>query len=92
MSKGEVEMIKFNINHYVYVKLTDEGRTEVRHQHEQLYSMLPDNLKDTTFTPEKEDDQGWSRWQFWSLMNTFGLMMRMGQHLPFETEIRIETS
>ena len=85
-------MLNFNINHYVYVKLTDAGRTELKRQHKELYSVLPERLRDTDFKPEKEDSEGWSKWQMWNLMNTFGLMIRMCEDLPFETEIRIENT
>lgn len=83
-------MIEFNINHYVCVKLTEEGREELKRQHEELYSVLPERLRDTTFTPKKEDSDGWSKWQMWSLMNTFGHMVRIGVKQPFETTIKIE--
>jgi hypothetical protein len=70
-------MVPFNINHYVWVKLTPHGRECARYRR-------------LTFT---EDADGWSRWQLWELMNGFGSDLYMGHsRLPFETDIRIEVT
>lgn len=69
------EKINFNINHNVWVRLTDKGRLIAR--------------KDSDWRPEEKD--GWSKWQLWDLINTFGDFCYLGAaKLPFETEILIE--
>lgn len=66
----------FNINDYVRVKLTFIG-----------WALL--NGKNRIVS---EDTEGWSRWQLWDLMNTFGTSLYNGCDVPFETNIRIEVS
>ena len=54
--------MRFSSNDFVRVKLTERGRARLRQAHDDLYSGLsspPD------YNPPKEDDEGWSRWQFW---------------------------
>lgn len=65
-----------NVNDYVRVKLTAEGRriSLARQRH------LP-----------AEDDAGWSRWQLWDLMHVFGERCFNGCNIPFETSIDVET-
>lgn len=84
-------LVEFNINDYVYVKLTDAGRMEIRRQAEELedYWKKPRG----TFSNHKEEDaDGWSKWQMHELMNTFGGMTFVWGKLPFETTIRLEVS
>lgn len=77
--------IEFNINEHVLIKLTDAGRKILEAQHAKLYA--PAHVP---YTPPKEVD-GWSEWQLWDLMSTFGPCMHLGMHqVPFETTIRIE--
>jgi|TARA_R110000822_G_scaffold236671_3_gene367259 hypothetical protein len=82
-------MLEFNINHYVHVKLTKAGHKELKRQHIELLHHLPQSLKDE-YAPPKEDDEGFTKWQLWSLMNRFGHMLRMGGKAPFDTIIKIE--
>jgi len=84
------ETIKFNINQTVRVKLTEHGR-RIHRQFRELNARLP--LKGTfKYTPPKEDEEGWSRWQLWELMERFGEHCGMCKTLPFETEIELDPS
>lgn len=76
--------MRFNINHYVEVKLTDVGR-------EIYYKHMTDVLRgsDYKMQPIKENAEGWSRWQLWDLMSIFGAHCYNGCRVPFETEIEI---
>lgn len=70
---------KFNINNKVRVKLTDRGR-----------KIHFDNFKELKlfqYSPPKEDEDGWSEWQLWVLMQEFGKHLENGCNIPFETEI-----
>jgi hypothetical protein len=67
----------FNINDCVYVKLTPKGRN--------MLSQV-DGLQ-----PIEEDSEGWSKWQLWMLMHTFGEHLYNGCALPFEPTIKINT-
>lgn len=64
----------FNINDYVWVKLTDYGR-----------GYLFEKLGRVA-----EDKNGWSKWSMWSLMETLGSRVLVGSCPPFEPTIRFE--
>lgn len=81
--------MKLNINHDVKVKLTDYGR-EICHKQWSDTMTYFDRRDKFPYVPPKEDENGWSTWQLWDLMNTFGEVLYMGNpKLPFETEIEI---
>lgn len=78
--------MKFNINDKVKVKLTAAGRDELRAQYEDLQQIC------TSLRPYQEpveDEQGYSVWQLWHLMSTFGELMCNGGDLYFDLEIII---
>ena len=68
------KLLKFNVNEKVWVRLNDHGK--------QL-------LGDTRKFSATEDADGWSRWQLWDLMATFGPHIYLGCRVPFETDIRL---
>lgn len=81
----------FNLNHYVRVKLTDEGRKIHKARHLALLEMAGAfGGKGWEYTPPKEDENGWSKWQMHNLMESFGAYCVMGRPVPFETEIEFE--
>jgi hypothetical protein len=67
----------FNVNWYVRVRLTYTGRAHLR-------KVWP------IYRSKVEEPDGWSRWQLWSLMETFGAAMYLGCDPPFETTIELE--
>lgn len=79
--------MKFNINDYVRVKLTPHGRFLLEKKHHEFYEKY--RIANREYTPYKEDDNGWSTWQLWNLMNYLGEYITMGAELPFETNIEI---
>ena len=81
-------MIDFNINNYVHVKLTDVGRRALKENHDELNRFARGCLGD--YKPMKEDADGWSKWQLWSLMEELGNKCTHGMNTPFETNIRID--
>ena len=82
------KLIAFNINDSVLVKLTDKGREIHRNWHEELRRQVP--TYKGTYLPPKEDENGYSRFQLWSLMNYFGPFCSLGLEVPFDTEILFE--
>lgn len=72
-------MKEFNLNSKVRVRLTDYGRERLR----------IDTIRYCKYTPCKEDSEGWSVWQMWSLMEKLGGYVHMGGQLPFEPTIEI---
>jgi hypothetical protein len=71
--------VRVTLNDIVRVKLTDYGRKVMRENHE--------DLKASAYHAPEEDENGYSKWQLWCLMEEFGAHMRWGGELPFELEI-----
>lgn len=69
-------MITANLNDSVRFKLNDAGR--------KIYADWQAGFGGKA-GPKKEDDEGYSRWQLWEVMQVFGPHMEMGFSLPFET-------
>lgn len=87
---NEKNGIRINVNDSVKVKLTDLGIAILRERRKELNQMIHANggrgLGE--FEP-KTDEEGYSTFQLWDLMNTFGYWMTMGFDIPFETDIII---
>ena len=83
--------IEFNINDYVWVKLTDVGRKLLKEQHEKLNKLMESygGGPYPSYRPPIEID-GWSKWQMWDLFQRLGKHLQMGFDLPFEGNIRLE--
>lgn len=75
-------MERFNINDYVWVRLTDRGR---EHHKKIWHSIMGD---DFPYNPPQEVN-GWSKWQMWVLMRDFGSQIGNGRLLVFETTISL---
>lgn len=81
----------FNINEYVYVKLTDYGKTILKEKRKRFNEMLTSKgLKPLESNVVEIDDQGYSKFQLWELMNTFGNFIDVHHQLPFETNIKFD--
>ncbi len=74
--------MKFNINNYVKVKLTDRGRKILEDQHAEIKKSLPN--AEPLYIP---DEDGFVRFQLWELISTFGKHIYHGCDIPFETTI-----
>jgi len=68
----------FNINNNVWVKLNDYGML-IHKKHYNKYK--------TEYIPPHKDDEGWSKFQLWTLMSIYGKYMYNGCNIPFETDI-----
>lgn len=81
----------FNINDYVRVKLTDHGRdVHYRNHMRMLEGHTLKVQRSMPYRAPKEDDNGWSEWQLWRLMQEFGgNETGMGRAILFDAEIEI---
>lgn len=80
---------EFNINEYVYVKLTDYGKEILRERRERFNEVLiSKGIEPFTTDFIKVDEDGFTQFQLWELMNIFGNFMNVSSKLPFETTIR----
>lgn len=74
--------VEFNINEYVWVKLTPHGEKIWRADRKQYMDHLPD----WATLPEPDAD-GFHKFQLWALMNLFGEHCYNGGENCFETTI-----
>jgi hypothetical protein len=77
----------FNINEIVLAKLTDHGRAVHASDHAIFWAQHGKPAME--YRPPKEDAEGWSRWQMWDLMRSFGQHTGLAMPPCFETTIRI---
>lgn len=61
--------MRMNINEYVWVKLTDDGKKQ---------------LASKGSFAHREEDRGWHKFPMWELMEIFGSAMYMGGKSMFE--------
>ena len=88
---SEKKTLPFNVNHYVRVKLNDLGREALKRDHAEFWASVRGRSSGVPeYTPPDEDADGWSKWQLWSLMDSFGSHMSLGARVPFDTEILFE--
>jgi hypothetical protein len=80
--------VPFNVNGYVWVKLTPVGLKILEDLHLWLKQSVP---KLPPFAPPPTDENGFTKYQMWALMNDFGEYMRLGGKIPIETEVFFET-
>lgn len=76
--------MKFNVNNYVAIQLTDFGKEILRKEHAEIFKNM-----DYPYIEPKEDADGWSKWQMHTLMYFFGKYTYNGGKLPFNTNIII---
>ena len=69
-------MTEFNVNDYVYIQLLPLGRRRLMKNNYDVASI-------------KEDEDGWSKWQMWKLMQVLGPCV-LGFESPFKPQIRFE--
>lgn len=81
--------LPFNINDYVRVKLTEQGRKILAGRQAEYAKRFPGA---GALTFPADDADGWSLWQLWDLMHEFGASMYNGCRVPFETSIIIEAT
>ena len=82
-------MKSFNINYPVKVKLTKFGKE----LHKQLWDdfwSANGELDKFPYTPPKEDENGYVKFQLWNLMQDFGAYCGLGRELPFDAVILID--
>ena len=83
----------YNLNDYVFVKLTQRGHEIHRKEHDDLVAEIcsrkgwTEEELNMPYKPVDEDADGYSRWQLWTLMQTFGRHIAMGVPPPFTPNI-----
>lgn len=80
--------MKFNINNYVKVKLTDKGKDIYFHRHDEINAHYKKKVIKPSYP--KADDDGYTKFQLWNLMEIYGKYCTLGSELPFDSEIIFE--
>lgn len=83
---------KLNINDHVRVRLTDLGRKTLavlRAKTNEDIAARCQVVDPPRLPLAVEEKDGWSTWQLWDLMATFGEFQGLTRPLMFETEIEI---
>lgn len=79
---------KINFNAPVKVRLTEFGIGIMRQKHDELnHQIKKHGGKGLNDFKVKIDDDGYTSFQIWQLMNTFGEYMHMGFETPFHSEM-----
>lgn len=76
--------MRFNINDKVRVKLKPSG---IEALEKNYHALGLDRYE--PFEPPVEDEDGWSEWQLWRLVEEIGPHLCIGAECPIETEIDI---
>lgn len=87
-----MEKIHFNINNYVWVKLTDLGKEILKKNHDELQSLIDNSGGKCIleFNHPETNENGYSKFQLWALMAEFGNHLYLGCIPPFEPNILFE--
>ena len=80
--------MELNLNQSVRVKLTDYGRQLHAADHVAFWSGKG-RPPPYSYMPPREDHDGWSTWQLWSLMQAFGQHIHLGMQNPFDLTMQI---
>lgn len=85
-------MKSLNVNAVVEVRLTASGREIINRRHEEFLNSITEKARERwkNFTPAEANEDGYSTFQLWNLMNIFGPYIDMAVEPPFETIILIE--
>lgn len=73
--------MRFNINKYIKVRLTDHGKEILQKYHEDLQAMYPSLHIPQIYV---EDSEGYIKFQLWQFMQIFGSHFSMGTPLIIE--------
>jgi hypothetical protein len=77
--------MKFNINDTIRVRLHPAAIDVLRKEHNDIFS----DAKRYVFKPPEVDSEGYSKFQVWDFMASFGGSMQLGSRPPFDTTIDI---
>lgn len=81
----------FNLNHYVRVKLKDEGIKHLKANHDEFLSKESGLRRTLEEYKAEADSEGYHKFQMHEFMRVFGSGTTLGFERRFETEILIET-
>lgn len=84
---GKKMQVKINVNDYVKVKLNKKGFEIHRKDYDHLWV---GRIPPYEYKAPEVDCYGYSKFPLWELMQTFGQYLRIGELIPFDSEIVFE--
>lgn len=87
------QLIDFNLNDYVYVRITPRGFDMLSARDAEFNAKFGAiTLTGSSRRSAEQVGQGHTRWQLWDLISTFGAGIYLGCVPPFETTIQLEST
>ncbi len=87
---SQTHLKAFNLNHHVWVKIKEEGYLHMKSIDD---SFLPKEFqKPISFYRGRADDEGYTRFQMWEFMRTFGSTLSKGSQLLINPTIIFDES
>lgn len=80
------DLLKFNINHSVFVKLNREGYEIWMNYYNNCF-ITDFHRKSIDYYINKSDENGYVKFQTWEFMQIFGNDIIMGRQTPFHTDV-----
>ena len=88
---NKIEWIDFNINDYVKVKLTEKGKYIYDHRYDETnIELLKREITPIVPIKLEYDEEGYTEFQLWHLMEIYGKYLFNGCDIPFETTIKFK--
>ena len=78
-------MSEINLNDTVKVKLTGMGKDIFFHQYDEINKSYGREVIKPSYP--KVDENGYTSFQLWNLMEVYGNHVGLGKKLPFETNL-----
>jgi len=82
-------MKSFNINSTVKIRLTEYGKQMLERDHIEFWGARG-MLDKFPYKPPEEDEDGYVKFQLWSLMDELGKYCGLCREMPFDTVILID--
>jgi len=94
------DRIKFNINDYVYVKITEDGQKHIRRYYEDLFKEVKkympehfDKYVNDSCSLYEPDEDGYVRMQIWGFIEMFSPVIKIGSPITcFDANLYFQSS
>lgn len=85
--------LTYNLNFTIKVKLKDTGYQILADRHNEYINVIKEwDKRDKEYYKNLADEDGYTKFQIWSFMKTFGSVTGIGFNQVCETNIKIESS
>lgn len=85
-----MEKFKFNLNDPIYVKIFEDGYQYMADRDNEFLAMMKMPLHSVSHYRKKADETGYTKFQAWEFIQTFGPVVKMGGKQYFDINILLE--